>query len=80
MAARALSLFVALDVFLLALFTLGGSKRGETISAAAWSLECDGKWQGRVFRPVIDFCAWYDPEHCRSSWIVAMKIHHALES
>lgn len=41
---RLLRILIALDVFVFALLTVGGSKRNETISAAAWSLEIDGKW------------------------------------
>ena len=33
---------------------LAATRPSETISAAAWSLEGDGKWQGRLLRPLID--------------------------
>jgi hypothetical protein len=47
----------------------GRCKPGETISAAAWSLEADSKWQGKLLVPVIDliFRPWMT-EHCRKSW------------
>lgn len=70
MRARALQLLIALDVFLFALICLGNVKRGETASAAAWSTELDGKWQGRVSRPLIDWLfTWLEREHCRASWV-----------
>ena len=34
-----------LDVQVLRIVTFGRARPGETISAAAWSLEGDGKWQ-----------------------------------
>ena len=59
-----------LDVQILRAVTLGKSRPGETISAAAWSLEGDGKWQGKVLVPVIDFLfrPWMT-EHCRKAWL-----------
>ena len=51
---RALRALIWLDVQVLRLVTFGRSLPGETISAAAWSLEGDGKWQGRLLRPLID--------------------------
>ena len=49
-----LKALIWLDVQILRIVTFGKSKPGETISAAAWSLEGDGKWQGRLLRPLID--------------------------
>lgn len=67
---RLLRILIALDIFVFALLTLGGSKRNETISAAAWSLELDGKWQGRVFRPLIDWLMTrLERDHCLQSWL-----------
>jgi len=67
------SLFHALlwlDVMVLRIVTLGRARPGETISSAAWSLYQDGKWQGKVLVPVIDFLfrPWMN-DHCRKSWI-----------
>lgn len=64
-----LKFLVWLDVQVLWLVTLGRARPGETISSAAWSLYMDGKWQGRVLVPVIDFLfrPWMT-EHCRKSW------------
>ena len=59
-----------LDIKILWTVTLGKSKPGETISSAAWSLYRDGKWQGKLLVPVIDFLfrPWMT-EHCRKSWV-----------
>jgi hypothetical protein len=66
---RLLRILIALDVFVFSLATLGGSMRNETISAASWSLELDGKWQGKLARPVIDwlFCG-LQKDHCRVAY------------
>jgi hypothetical protein len=70
MKTRILRIIVALDIFLFALLTLGDARRNETISAAAWDLECDGKWQGKLFRPLIDWLMTpIERDHCRLSWI-----------
>lgn len=71
---RLIIIFVALDVLAFALLTLGNCKRNETISSAAWSLESDYKWQGRLFRPLIDWLmAWEGPNHCHRAWLLEHK-------
>ena len=67
MRARILILLIAIDHLVLVLMTLGNCKRGETLSAAAWSLEQDGKRAGRIFRPLIDGIMFFDPYHCRKA-------------
>lgn len=70
MKGRILRILVAIDVLVFALFTLGGAKRNETISAACWSLEGQGKWQGRVFRPLIDWLmSPFERDHCANAWL-----------
>lgn len=64
---RLLNILVALDQFLFCLLTLGGSNPDETMSAAAWRLEKAGRWQGRVFRPLIDAIFFFQPKHCEQS-------------
>lgn len=67
---RLLRVLVSLDIFLFAVCTLGRSKRNETFSSAAWTTECDGKWQGKLFRPLIDWgFTWLERGHCQASWI-----------
>ena len=58
-----------LDIKILWAVTFGRCKPGETISSASWSLYQDGKWQGKLLVPIIDF--FFRPwmtEHCRKSW------------
>ncbi len=68
MRAYLLRVLVAFDVLLMAVMN---GKRNETMSAAAWSLESDGKFFGLLFRPAIDWVAWNvcrDPAHCQTSF------------
>jgi hypothetical protein len=70
MKTRLLRILIALDIFVFALLTLGGAKRNETISSAAWSLEMDRKWQGKLFRPTIDWAfSRLERDHCFQSWM-----------
>jgi len=74
MADRILRILISLDVFLFALLCFGNVKRGETASAAAWSLEMDGKWQGKLSRPIIDWL--FRPlqkDHCLNAWLVEQR-------
>lgn len=71
---RLINILVALDVFAFALLTLGNCMRNETISSAAWSLEQDGKWQGKFFRPVIDWLMkWDGHNHCMRAYLIEHK-------
>lgn len=65
-----LKTLIWLDVQVLRIVTLGKSRPGETISAAAWSLEMDGKWQGKyLLRPLIDLIFWpVQKHHCEQAW------------
>lgn len=66
---RILIIFIALDHLALALLTLGNCVRGETISSALWSLERDGKWLGRMGRPLVDALFYpLERHHCQVSW------------
>ena len=66
---RILIVLIAVDHLAFAIITLGYCKRGETISAAAWALEQNGKLQGRIFRPVIDcLFTWVERNHCQVSY------------
>lgn len=67
---RILIFAIALDHLALVIVTLAHCKRGETISAASWALEQDGKLQGRIARPVIDWLfTWVERNHCCVSWL-----------
>lgn len=68
---RILSLVVSLDIFVLALTTLGDSRRNETISACLWSMDQDGRLLGRLFRPAVDLLlSPLESNHCFVSWLV----------
>jgi len=62
-----LRVFVQVDILLM---TIANGRRNETLSAAAFSLEADGKLLGRIFRPLIDYLAGLlgEPDHCRKCW------------
>lgn len=64
-----LKFLIWLDVLVFQIITLGDAKPGETISAAAYSLQLDGKWQGKLFVPLIDalFVLWQN-DHCRKAY------------
>ncbi len=77
---RVLIILIAVDHLALAVVTLGRCVRGETISAALWSLERDGKLQGRIGRPLVD--ALFSPlerEHCKASWEAESYLYWVLE-
>lgn len=77
MKARILILLIAIDHLCLVLLTLGNCARGETISASAWRQEQNGKLQGRIFRPLIDFLFYFvERDHCMESWIAERHIYH----
>ena len=66
---RILNLLIALDQLAWVIVTLGKGKPDETISAAAWRMEQQGKLAGRILRPLID--ALFRPlerNHCRESF------------
>ena len=66
---RILNLLIALDQLAWVVVTLGKGKPDETISAAAWRMEQEGKLVGRILRPLID--ALFRPlerDHCRKSF------------
>jgi hypothetical protein len=70
---RLLNLFIAIDQLIWVVITLGNGSPDETLSAAAWRLELEGRWQGRLFRPVIDSLALmvtlgHDKNHCRKAY------------
>jgi hypothetical protein len=49
--------------------TLGKGMPDETISAAVYRMEQQGKLAGRVLRPLIDLLFWpIERDHCRSSF------------
>lgn len=66
---RLLNLLIAVDQLLWVVFTLGKGHPDETISAAAWRMEQQGKRAGRILRPAIDALFWpLERDHCRLSF------------
>lgn len=66
---RMLNILIALDQLAWVLATLGKGHPDETVSAAAWRMEQQGKLAGRLLRPAID--ALFLPlerEHCRQAF------------
>ena len=66
---RVLNVMISVDQLCYVLITLGNGNPDETMSAAAWRLEQEGKWGGRIFRPVIDLIFWFEEDHCKLSWL-----------
>lgn len=65
---RLLNIAIAFDQLALVLLTLGNGLPDETISAALWRMESQGKLAGRLFRPVVDALFFFDQNHCLSAW------------
>lgn len=64
---RLLNIAIAFDQLAWVLLTLGNGLPDETISAAAWRMESQGKLAGRLFRPVVDALFFFDQNHCLSA-------------
>ena len=63
--ARFLNVLIAIDQLLWVLLTLGKGHPDETISAALWRMEQQGKIAGRVFRPLVDLLFRpIEKDHC----------------
>lgn len=73
---RILIALIAIDHLVLVMITLGNCARGETISASAWRQEQNGKLQGRIARPVIDWLfTWVERDHCSQSWMAERHMY-----
>lgn len=68
-----LAFLLRLDNAALVILSWGKCKPGEWISSALWSLECDGKFFGKVFRPCVDFL--FGANHCRNSYLAQKHIY-----
>jgi hypothetical protein len=64
---RILNVLISIDQICYVLITLGNGNPDETMSAAAYRLEKEDKWGGKIFRPILDAIFWFDPDHCRQS-------------
>ena len=71
---RLLNMLIALDQLAFSIITLGSSATDETLSAAAFSTDQDGKFWGKFWRPKIDaiFRRW-QPNHCRGEFELEQK-------
>jgi len=66
---RLLNILIAIDQLLWVVLTLGNGLPDETISAALWRMEQQGKLAGRFLRPLIDLFFWpIERDHCRLSF------------
>lgn len=65
---RILNWLIALDQFLFCTICLGNSYPDETASSAAYRMEREGRWQGKLFRPMIDFLFFFQKNHCELAW------------
>lgn len=70
---RSLNVAIALDQLLWVFLTLGNGSPDETISAALWRMERSNKWQGRLFRPLVDALFFFDKNHCRKAWLAEFQ-------
>ena len=67
---RFLNVLIAIDQLAWVLLTLGKGHPDETISAAAWRMEQQGKLAGRVMRPLIDLLFRpIEKDHCYRAWL-----------
>ena len=66
---RLLNVLIAIDQLAWVVLTLGKGYPDETISAAAWRMEQQGKFAGRILRPLIDLLFLpFERDHCRLSF------------
>ena len=70
---RITNLLICLDQLAFSILTLGSSAPDETLSAAAYRLEQQGKLAGRIFRPLIDTLFFFQPHHCRLAHEAELK-------
>lgn len=64
---RLRNIAITLDQSAWVFITLGKASPDETISAALWRMETQGKLAGRIFRPAVDWVArvfFKDHQHC----------------
>lgn len=66
---RFLNVLIATDQLAWVIVTLGKGKPDETISAALWRMEQEGKLVGRILRPLVDLLFRpIERDHCRKSF------------
>jgi hypothetical protein len=78
---RLFNLLIALDQLAYVMVTLGKGHPDETLSAAAWRTEQDGKILGKFFRPIIDFLFLpFEDNHCFNSYVSEISRNHLPQS
>lgn len=71
---RLLNLLIAIDQLAWVVLSLGNGSPDETISAAAWRMEQQGKLAGQALRPLIDFLFRpFERDHCRKAYIAEFQ-------
>lgn len=71
---RVLNILIAIDQLLWVLLTLGNGLPDETISAALWRMDVQGKFTGRMLRPFVDFLLRpFGPDHCYWAHVAEVK-------
>lgn len=67
---RSMNILISLDQLIYSIITLGNAAPDETMSAGAYRLEQEGRWQGKLFRPVIDWLFTYiQTDHCMKAYL-----------
>lgn len=64
-------LLIAVDQLVNVLITplSPGAWADESLSSRAYRMDVAGKPWGRIFRPLIDLLFFWDPDHCRQSFV-----------
>lgn len=72
---RALTIAYIFDNLLLAVITLGNCEVGDTLSSKAYQLDVNGRLQGRIFRPLIDWLfSGMEADHCHKAYLTFLRI------
>jgi len=67
---RILNFLIATDQWFWVFLTLGIGHPDETISAALWRMEQEGKLAGRILRPLVDLLFRpIEKDHCYKAWM-----------
>lgn len=65
---RLLNFLIAIDQLAWVILTLGNGLPDETISAALYRMEMQGKLAGKLFRPIVDVLFFFDDNHCMKAY------------
>lgn len=71
---RILNILIAIDQLAWVVLTLGKGHPDETISAALWRMEQQGKLAGKLLRPFVDLLFRpIETDHCYKAWLSEIK-------